>query len=1001
MGTEFSLVDALPGLIWTALPDGAADFINRRWSEYTGMSLKEAIGPGWLSAIHPDDLSHLTERWEEFLASGRADEVEARLRRHDGVYRWFLFSASPVTDDTGRIVKWCGINTDIDDRKRAEELRASLASSERDLKSIINTLPATAWTTGPDGYVEFLSDRWLGYAGITAEEGAGLGWGKVIHPDDAPGLFQYWQSCLETGTPVDTEARMRRFDGEYRWFLFRANPLRDESGNIVRWFGTNIDIEDRKRADYDLRRVNRYLDEAQRLSLTGTVVADLVADEHHWSAEAYRIFEFDPTKRLTFARILERIHPKDVSTVVDMLQGTPRNVVMDFEFRLKMPTGAIKYIHVVGRRTDEEPDQRAFLSCIHDITERKLADQELRRVNGYLEEAQRLSQTGTIFVDFGADERHWSEEAYHIFGFDPAEKLTYTMARERLHPDDASGIYRVLQETPPGGAFDFEFRLKMPTGEVKYIHAVGRRMDEQPDQSAFLICVQDVTERKLAEQELRRINSYLEEGQRLTLTGTVIADLVADDHNWSEEAYRIFEFDLTEKLIFARIRERLHPDDISVVEGVMQGTPQGGTFDFECRLKMPAGPIKHIHVVGRRIDDQPDQRVLLACMQDITERKAAETELRRSQAFLAEGQRLSLTGSFFWRITTGEIIWSDEVYRIFGYEVGIPVTLELIGARVYPDDMPMMMDMIDRAQNHGKDFAYEHRLLFPDNSVKYLHMSGLAARDHDGKLEYVGSVQDITARRLAEDAVEKARSELAHVARVSALGTLTASITHEVNQPLSGIITNAGTCLRMLAADPPNVVGARETAERTIRDANRAAEVVARLRTLFTRKIKPADAVDLSEATREVLALVASELQRSRVLLKAELAEDLPAVVGDRVQLQQVILNLLLNAIDALSKVEDRPKQIVVRTERAEDGDVRVAVRDAGVGFDAQEAKRLFEAFHTTKEGGMGIGLSISRSIVENHNGRLWADKNEGPGATFAFSIPASSGNGLRRHHSP
>jgi signal transduction histidine kinase len=437
------------------------------------------------------------------------------------------------------------------------------------------------------------------------------------------------------------------------------------------------------------------------------------------------------------------------------------------------------------------------------------------------------------------------------------------------------------------------------------------------------------------------------------------------------------------------------------VEGVMQGTPQGGTFDFECRLKMPAGPIKHIHVVGRRIDDQPDQRVLLACMQDITERKAAETELRRSQAFLAEGQRLSLTGSFFWRITTGEIIWSDEVYRIFGYEVGIRVTLELIGARVYPDDMPMMMDMIDRAQNHGKDFAYEHRLLFPDNSVKYLHMSGLAARDHDGKLEYVGSVQDITARRLAEDAVEKARSELAHVARVSALGTLTASITHEVNQPLSGIITNAGTCLRMLAADPPNVVGARETAERTIRDANRAAEVVARLRTLFTRKTKPADAVDLSEATREVLALVASELQRSRVLLKAELAEDLPAVVGDRVQLQQVILNLLLNAIDALSKVEDRPKQIVVRTERAEDGDVRVAVRDAGVGFDAQEAKRLFEAFHTTKEGGMGIGLSISRSIVENHNGRLWADKNEGPGATFAFSIPASSGNGLRRHHSP
>jgi len=226
------------------------------------------------------------------------------------------------------------------------------------------------------------------------------------------------------------------------------------------------------------------------------------------------------------------------------------------------------------------------------------------------------------------------------------------------------------------------------------------------------------------------------------------------------------------------------------------------------------------------------------------------------------------------------------------------------------------------------------------------------------------------------------------VARVTSLGALTASIAHEVNQPLSGIITNASTCLRMLAADPPNLDGARETARRTIRDGHRASEVITRLRALFGKQGATTASVDLNEATREVMALSWSELQRSRVMLRAELGDDLPPVTGDRVQLQQVILNLLLNAADAMRGVDDRPRQVVIRTAR-DDGDrVRLTVQDAGVGFDPHEVDRLFEAFYTTKRGGMGIGLSVSRSIIESHHGRLWAAPHEGPGATFAFSLP-------------
>src|SRR5882724_886240 len=398
------------------------------------------------------------------------------------------------------------------------------------------------------------------------------------------------------------------------------------------------------------------------------------------------------------------------------------------------------------------------------------------------------------------------------------------------------------------------------------------------------------------------------------------------------------------------------------------------------------------------------ERRVLVTFQDITARKQAaatndlraiaerKEELWRSEAFLAEAQRLSLTGSFSWRVSTDEITWSAQLYRIFEFDQGMPVTLELIGTRVHPEDIPLLHDMIERARGAGTDCEYELRLQMPDQSIKYLHMVAHGTRDQDGRLEYIGAVQAETARRLSEQALGKAQSELAHVARVTTLSTLTASIAREVNQPLSGIMTNASTCLRMLAADPPNVEGAIETARRTIRDANRASDVITRLRALFVKKDAAIEAVDLNEATREVIALSSCDLQRSRVALRSELADDLPPVAGDRVQLQQVILNLLRNASDAMRSVEDRPRRLVIRTQRDEDDSVRLTVTDAGAGIEPQALDRLFDAFYTTKSDGMGIGLSVSRSIIERHRGRLWAAPNDdGPGATFSFSIPSAS----------
>ncbi|MCK9689458.1 PAS domain-containing sensor histidine kinase [Scleromatobacter humisilvae] len=436
--------------------------------------------------------------------------------------------------------------------------------------------------------------------------------------------------------------------------------------------------------------------------------------------------------------------------------------------------------------------------------------------------------------------------------------------------------------------------------------------------------------------------------------------------------------------------DTVHREDLPrAMLALMQSMASGEPYEFEVRLRRFDGVYRWFQVRGRPLRDT-DGRILhwYALHTDIDDLKRAEEQLGLNEAFLAEGQRLSHTGSFSWFVDTNDVSFSEELYRIFEFERDLPVSLGLIATRIHPDDLPLLAEKIERAKVAGGELQYEIRLRMADGSVKYVHTLGRDANHPDGRREYLGAIQDITARRLSDEALTKAGSELAQMAKVMSLGVLTASIAHEVNQPLSGIITNASTCLRMLGAEPPNLDGARETARRTIRDGNRASDMISRLRALFSKKGVVAELLDLNEATREVLALSSSQLQRNRVMLRLELANDLPPITGDRIQLQQVVLNLVCNASDAMADVEDRQRLLIVRTERDERDHVRLTVLDVGIGLQPHVAEKLFQAFFTTKSTGMGIGLSLSRSIIESHHGRLWAGSNDGPGATFAFSIP-------------
>jgi PAS domain S-box-containing protein len=379
--------------------------------------------------------------------------------------------------------------------------------------------------------------------------------------------------------------------------------------------------------------------------------------------------------------------------------------------------------------------------------------------------------------------------------------------------------------------------------------------------------------------------------------------------------------------------------------------------------------------------------VLIAC-EDITVRKQAEDALRQSQSYLAEAQRLSQTGSFGWRVATGEIIWSDETFRIFGHARAPSVSLDIVFQRIHPEDRARVRQTLDRASSDGRDFDHGYRLRMPDGSIKHVHATAHAVTDTSGGIEFVGAVTDITARKQAEEKLHEAQAELAHVARVTALGELAASIAHEVNQPLAAVVAHAAACRRWLDRDPPNLEEARGTVQSIIKDGNRAGEVIQHVRALVNKTVGQKTPLDINEVVNDVITLLHYELASHRISLRMELAPALCPVLGDRIQLQQVILNLVINGIEAMQPVTDRRRELVIRTRQDDAGKILVEIRDCGIGLAGGNASRLFEAFFTTKSDGMGMGLSICRSIVESHGGRLSASGHAGPGATFQFVLP-------------
>jgi PAS domain S-box-containing protein len=541
----------------------------------------------------------------------------------------------------------------------------------------------------------------------------------------------------------------------------------------------------------------------------------------------------------------------------------------------------------------------------------------------------------------------------------------------------------------------------IPAFEKEYIRKDGTRVpiligaatfDESGDQGvAFVV---DLTERKRIEEDLRRSEALLAKGESASLTGTFSWDFATGVFTWSDELYRIYEFELGTPITFDLIATRYHPEDQSTIAGVAERARSGAvaSFDYGHRLLMPNGSIKHIHVVAHRSRNEDGMIEYFGAVQDVTQRHLAD-EARR----LSEDRWKRIVDNSAIGIAVADLEGRFEVtntafQKLVGFteeELKKMTFLDITEPTFRDQNFALTVELLcgkrDQFNIEKQYRCKDGRLVWVRNNVSLLPGADGTPRN------VMAIIEDISSRKAAEESLRATQARLARAAELATAAELSVSIAHEINQPLSGIITNTNTCLRMLGAEPPNVDGARETARRTLRDGNRASEVVTRLRALFNKKPPMLELMDLNEAAREVIALLRDVIQANRIVLRAELASDLPSVEGDRVQLRQVILNLIQNAIDSMTAVENRVKQLVITTKRDEADHVRLGVKDTGIGVAPESVDRMFESFYTTKSNGMGIGLAVSRSIVESHQGRLWAKCNDGPGVTFFFSLPRES----------
>jgi PAS domain S-box-containing protein len=754
---------------------------------------------------------------------------------------------------------------------------------------------------------------------------------------------------------------------------------------------------ERRHAEEALRRNEAYLAEAQTLSHTGSFGWNVSSGEIYWSDETYKIFGLDRNVKPTMEFVIQRIHPGDRDAVQRALDRVVNeNLVFDIEHRLLMPDGGVKYIHALARGSKPSPNTLEFVGAVMDVSDRKRAEEALRRSEAYLAEGQKLSRTGTWACNIATREMiHSSHEHRHLFGLAPDQVgiPSFEEFFQRIHPEDRGPTAEDLDRAIGAGRnVEAHFRIVLPEGTTRYMYGIGRPLVKPSgDTGEFVGAVMDVTATKHSEMKLRESEAYLAEAQRLTRTGSwAWSPATGENRYWSDECFRLLGFDPADGMPpFETFIQRIHPEDLPIVaEALERAVRERGEYEVDYRIRHPNGEVRDIHAIGHPVLGPSGELVeIVGTGMDVTERRRTEDNIRQSENELRHilnftPQQVAVLGPDRTRIYSNQAMLDYLGLSLEEWQNGDPRRF------VHPDDFDRMMGQDHSKFLNGLPHEIELRLLGTGGKYRWFLVRYSPLRDEQGHITrwYLAGT-DIEDRKEAEEWSRRTQADLAHANRVTTMGELTASVAHEVNQPIAASLTNARTCLRWLAGETPNVEEAREAAMRIVRDQTRAGEIISRIRLLFKKAALQRELVDINEVIREMMVLLRGETARYLISLQTQLALDLSQVMGDRVQLQQVMMNLTMNGIDAMADV-DGTRELTIRSQRAEDGKLQVSVSDTGIGLPPERAARIFDAFFTTKPHGTGMGLRISQSIIESHGGHIWADENAPRGASFHFTLP-------------
>ncbi|MFA1626454.1 PAS domain-containing protein [Rhizobium mongolense] len=908
------LVDMVPVQIRRLTPEGKPTFFNKRLLDFFGLNdVAELDRPDMSrmaaainSLVHPEDAARLLETVRHSLATGEPYSMKYRMRRADGAYRWVDGRGEPLRDEGGVIVQWLAISIDIDDEVRAQE---ALRESERQLRQLIDAVPALIWSTTPEGTPSYINKRLMDMVGVTLEDLTAPDASRSladVHPEERQAVEQALARSFETGTSFAMKYRQHRADGTYRWTEGRAEPLRDPDGRIVQWYGVCLDIDDLVTAQEALQQSER----------------------------RYRdLFHYMP---------------------IGLTQvGASKLIPLFEELRAQGVTELQTYI-------DEHPE---FLP-------RAVEALEIEEVNQHLIE---------------------------MFGAKNAEEMHGPITR--YWQPSISTIRRSIEARYRGEeVFQEETQVARMDGSVIDVLFTTARPGAVADKS--LVGFIDITERKKAEKAL--LNREREFSQLVDMVPSLLWRLSPEGEPvfFSKRMIEFFGLDVGDydrpesSGLAAAIAALVHPDDTTrLAEALNHSFATGEAFSLNYRLRRADGVYRWMSARAEPLRDEGG-RILqwYGLCHDIEDQMHAEEALRERERFLWQLVE-TLPALIDCAAPDGEPVYRSQQLREFlGYELeeldgaGKSRLAGTLDAGVHPDDVAGVKEQYAHSLSTGEPYARRHRLRRFDGEYRWVETRAAPMRNADGAIVQWNVIcLDIDGEVRAQEKLLLTQESLARASQAASLAELSASIAHEVNQPLAAVMNYSSACQRWLTAEPPNIERAQKTVERIIHSANSAADVVSRIRALFRQSSDTRDCTTLGGVIAEVRDLVAEEASRRRVRMSIEVEDDLRLVAFDRVQVQQVMINLIRNGMDAMASVQN-DRVLRIRVHRMGDM-VQTEISDRGRGV--QFPDKIFEPFFTTKENGMGMGLAICRSIVEAHGGQLWAEKNEPHGAKFIFTLPA------------